>query len=313
MIDLKLLDESESIELELEQNSKGGTKNYNELDNKPKINGVELQGNLTLEDLGIILNAVKNVLINGASVVDKNGVANIPIADTVNKLGLVKWKSGYGIKTIQDGVLQIDSAQLAHIDARTKGAYPIIAERLPYGVKSAMTSTTDAEWTPQEKANARLRLGEEWRYIGKMETAEDVARMSMNLDSKGQPFNLRKVRVKVVNYPNSSDLTTQIRLCFNGKTQDIFHDSTMMTGVKSTDTMKVCEVVVEKICNYLFPISVYTSLNNANASEILVTTTGISYRHTLNEIDGYINQIELYTWTNAIGKGAYFEVWGVDA
>lgn len=31
----------------------GGTSNYNELSNKPKINGVELTGNKTSEDLGI--------------------------------------------------------------------------------------------------------------------------------------------------------------------------------------------------------------------------------------------------------------------
>lgn len=31
----------------------GGTKNYDELINKPKINNVKLQGNLTLEDIGV--------------------------------------------------------------------------------------------------------------------------------------------------------------------------------------------------------------------------------------------------------------------
>lgn len=33
--------------------SGGGTTNYNQLTNKPRINGIELSGNKTLDDLGI--------------------------------------------------------------------------------------------------------------------------------------------------------------------------------------------------------------------------------------------------------------------
>lgn len=137
--------------------------------------------------------------------------------------------------------------------------------------------------------------------------------MEMTLDNEGNPFNLRKVRVKVVNYPNASNLNTSIRLCFNNKTADIFHDSTMMSGVKTTETMKRCEVIVEKICNHLFPISVYSSLNNGSASMVMNSNGTASYNNDCCEIDGYINQIYLYSWQMVIGAGAYMEVWGVDA
>ena len=40
----------------------GGTSNYNQLSNKPKINNVELSGNKTLAELGIIDNTVSNLL-----------------------------------------------------------------------------------------------------------------------------------------------------------------------------------------------------------------------------------------------------------
>ena len=39
--------------LKITNNSGGGTSNYNMLSNKPSINGVELQGDITTEDLGI--------------------------------------------------------------------------------------------------------------------------------------------------------------------------------------------------------------------------------------------------------------------
>lgn len=41
---------------ELEESGGGGegTKNYNELNNKPSVNGVELSGNKTSADLGIV-------------------------------------------------------------------------------------------------------------------------------------------------------------------------------------------------------------------------------------------------------------------
>lgn len=139
MIDLKLLNESEPIELKLEKNlSVGG---------------------------------ISDVKINGASIV-KDGVADIPIANIVNTLGLVKYKNGYGIKVNEDGMLALESAQVTHIDRRFAGAYPIVAEKLDYAVKMAMTDGKGAEWTQGEKASARARMGFEWKYIDCIEVSD---------------------------------------------------------------------------------------------------------------------------------------------
>ena len=46
--------------------SGGGTSNYNDLENKPKINNVVLEGNLTLNDLGIIIPDLKNYITEDA-------------------------------------------------------------------------------------------------------------------------------------------------------------------------------------------------------------------------------------------------------
>ena len=188
MIDLKLLDESESIELKLDENSKGGTNNYNELDNKPKINGVDLQGDLTLEELGIILNAVKNVLINGASVVDKNGVANIPIA-TKSSLGIVGVNASMGIDISNvNGTVYVAKATNEQIDARTNEYKPIVPKNLDYAVKQSLCDGKGAEWTPQEKEMARNRLGLDLDpVIIDIETAEDV-RVIEIVEHDGKPL-----------------------------------------------------------------------------------------------------------------------------
>lgn len=46
--------------------SGGGTSDYNDLENKPKINNVVLEGNLTLDDLGIIIPDLKNYVTEDA-------------------------------------------------------------------------------------------------------------------------------------------------------------------------------------------------------------------------------------------------------
>ena len=76
----------------------GGTTDYSQMSNKPKINNVELSGNKSLADLG----AVDDVQINGTSIVDANGAAVIPLADipagtNAGKLGLIALKRGRGI------------------------------------------------------------------------------------------------------------------------------------------------------------------------------------------------------------------------
>lgn len=177
MIDLELLEEEKPVELKLEENSKGGTKNYNDLDNKPTINGKTLQGNLTLEDLGIIVNAVKDILINGASIVN-DGVANIPIAsETVE--GVAKIMKSHGIKmNTNNNALTIAFAEENNIRNRNSNYNPIVPTKLDYAVKCAMTDGKGAEWTPQEKANARMRMGLEWNLIDTVE-ASDVAQVEI--------------------------------------------------------------------------------------------------------------------------------------
>ena len=69
MLEMEII-EPNMLEMELNgqiPSTIGGTTNYNELSSKPKINGVELKGDKSLEELGIDLNntliTIKHFLI----------------------------------------------------------------------------------------------------------------------------------------------------------------------------------------------------------------------------------------------------------
>lgn len=78
--------------------STGGTTNYLELANKPKINNVELTGNKTLEDLGINIPDLENYytkdMVNEAFLTKTNTTSFIPTGDynpaTKNMLMILK-------------------------------------------------------------------------------------------------------------------------------------------------------------------------------------------------------------------------------
>lgn len=69
-----------NIEFQAPQNVVGGAANYNALSNKPQINGVELVGNKTTEDLGIQSN-----LIAGDNIEIKENKISVLTADKVEQ------------------------------------------------------------------------------------------------------------------------------------------------------------------------------------------------------------------------------------
>lgn len=61
ILEANITDDENSINVEIQENVNMGTDNYNLIKNKPKINGVELVGNKTTEDLGIKVGSDVNV------------------------------------------------------------------------------------------------------------------------------------------------------------------------------------------------------------------------------------------------------------
>lgn len=114
--------------------------------------------------------AVRDLLINGESVVDENGDGVVPLAGE-NVVGVSGTAMGFGIG-ITNKTLTLLTADNNRIDDRAgfrKSRYwgCIDPSNLPYAVKSAMTapiSVTDPAWKETEKLSAQRRLGVEGEY-----------------------------------------------------------------------------------------------------------------------------------------------------
>ena len=100
---------------------------------------------------------VKDVTIDGKSVVDENNVAVMPHATT--NLGVVGVNPYWGITVHSNGNLQINGAKAADINARNS-FLPITPSVMEYAVKESLTNTMSNVWEDESaKAAARNRFG----------------------------------------------------------------------------------------------------------------------------------------------------------
>lgn len=81
---------TENVEIPVNIEKKGGTSNYNELENKPSINGVELVGNKTTADLGIEVDTsnlvTKDELESKGYLTEHQDISHLATKEDVNRL-----------------------------------------------------------------------------------------------------------------------------------------------------------------------------------------------------------------------------------
>ena len=157
----------------------GGSSDYSDLTNKPKINGNTLSGNKTSSQLGLQnalvsgtniktinstsllgsgnIDAVSDVQVNGTSVVS-SGVANVPIVSpSTDTAGLVVGNSaGNGISYTVAGKAYIVKANNTEITNKSNDYKPIVPSNLNYAVRSvspACTTITASSTTATISAN----------------------------------------------------------------------------------------------------------------------------------------------------------------
>lgn len=192
-----------------------------------KIKSVNEDGTFTCEwaDSGSNL----DVRINGESIV-QDGVAEIPLANRDNALGVIKtipyefW--GTGVGTDVTGQLRLYPASEKNIDARQKiNVSPISVKNLDYAVKAAMCDGKGAAWTAEEQASARDRMGA-WTTIADITLAEDV-----NLIDGVSVQGYRKYSVVVLlSQIIATDCYIQPRIvCGNSKTAMAYESAKNMT------------------------------------------------------------------------------------
>lgn len=132
--------------------------------------GYKLQIDTSGEATGI----VEDVQVNGESVVT-NGVANIPQMAN-GKFGVAQIWNAYGVDINDSGHLMMTKADINNINSRDANYRAIVPTNLDYAVKAALTDGKGAEWTTDEKASARNRIGIDLlNYYTKEEIDELIA------------------------------------------------------------------------------------------------------------------------------------------
>lgn len=123
-----------------------------------RIAAIDESGHAVLEAVDLPSAPVQDVQVDGTSIVE-DGVANVPIANARDVIGLVKVGSGVnGIGVTANGLLALESASYTYIKNR-QYANPITPSNLDYAVKAAMCDGKGAAWSEAEQAAARERMG----------------------------------------------------------------------------------------------------------------------------------------------------------
>lgn len=251
-----------------------------------RVQSINEDGNLVLEAVdmpsGGSGGAVDDVQINGESIVS-DGVAEIPFAANNQAYGLVRLNgyiySGLEIATVAgiNNVLRVVPAVNSYISNRnTFSPCPITISNIDYAVKAAMCDGKGAEWTADEQAMARARMGcksiGRWRKIKTIVVPSDLSSddsdviwtadsegnvngIYFNTDDDGNTFSLTDGKIHIVVYKDGSESTitsgnSKILIGVNATNSEnfgfIFLPYTNETNITLWDVDWVCDSTWEK-------------------------------------------------------------------
>lgn len=247
---------------------------------------------------------INDVQINGQSIV-ANGVANIPIASRNTPLvsGLVSIQPSYGITTNSLNVLMIGSpSSESEISKRkSNSSSRLDANNIDYVVKTAMCDGVGAEWTDEEKANARARLGiGEWELIEKIVIEEQIAEFVREVEPDGTPYNFRGIYIRLYS-PNTNGVHGGRFYFYNSSGTNLFSPAITFTAGNDFMILGIAELFGSGIQNP-FSTTISRSAGPSNFS--------VSYTHCIDE---HINKINLRIPTNeaVLMKDDIVEIYGM--
>lgn len=252
-----------------------------------------------------------DVQIDGKSIV-QNGVAEIPLANRDNVLGVIKtipyefWGTGVGTNTT--GQLQLYPASEKNIDARQKiNVSPISVKNLDYAVKAAMCDGKGAAWTADEQAAARERMGLNATLISKIVIEEEVSVIKLFND---QEHPLREYFIYMVS-PIATAVSAYIqRVLVNAdKNNKFFGKTIIMYNIAATDTATTayargCLENNHEIVNFIV-----TKYNTGNA-QLSVNSEG-QYKENLEKAIGFSELNIAATNDTKIPIGTTIELYGM--
>lgn len=120
-----------------------------------------------------------DIQINGQSIV-KDGIAEIPLCTESRDPGLITidvYSNNGGLYRVNNatGLIRIAKASDNSLAERTNECCPVVPRNLDYAVKAAMCDGKGADWTLEEQASARERMG--------IDEYEDVLDVTLEEDS----------------------------------------------------------------------------------------------------------------------------------
>lgn len=253
-----------------------------------------------------------DVQIDGKSIV-QDGVAEIPLANRDNVLGVIKtipyefWGTGVGTNGTT-GQLQLYPASEKNIDARQKiNVSPISVKNLDYAVKAAMCDGKGAAWTADEQAAARERMGLNATLISKIVIEEEVSVIKLFND---QEHPLREYFIYMVS-PIATAVSAYIqRVLVNAdKNNKIFGKTIIMYNIAATDTATTayargCLENNHEIVNFIV-----TKYNTGNA-QLSVNSEG-QYKENLEKAIGFSELNIAATNDTKIPIGTTIELYGM--
>lgn len=219
-----------------------------------RVQSVNDDGSVVLETVEMPTESVSDVTINDESII-KDGVAEIPIANRDNILGVIKtipyefWGTGVGSEA-STGLLRLYPASEKNIDARQKiNVSPISVNNLDYAVKAAMCDGKGAAWTAEEQAAARERMGiGEWKLIADITLEESVIETTIDM--------LSEYTSLIVSYlvpKNTDDSGSNFNLWLSlYKNNALIKDMNWFRPAVSSGLAKRGYVKIEKIANNLY-------------------------------------------------------------
>lgn len=177
---------------------------------------------------------ITDVQVNGVSIVS-DGIASIP-KSTTDSWGLFKPISGgHGIYSDSNGSY-IRKADNSQIDARTNQYMPIVSSNLDYAVKQAMCDGKGAEWSDDEKANAKERIG--------ISNASDTVSGLVKIDSY-YGIAIAQSGKLYLNTISKSDYSTSNNAVFisKGTLDNVLSDKIKVNDIKLNNTSIVSDGV----------------------------------------------------------------------
>lgn len=274
-----------------------------------RVSQIDENGHAVLEAVDAKTIGVQDVKVNGKSIVaGDNGVADLPIANGLNVLGLMKVGSLVnGLSVNPDGSLVINSTTNSYINAR-QYTRPITPINLDYAVKAAMCDGNGAVWTEEEQAASRRRMGlvtdTPFDLVGEVTTDEEVDSIVLTLS---KPCKYVSIFFEIPTEPVGKSRNVYFSAMRNISPTTAFHrsQSVQTSDVNRAIYQSTAEIIGGEIISY------------GGISAAIKVTVDYTSRPVCGVLRGFgglkadsFTTISVFTYSTAFPAGSYVKIFG---